>query len=360
MALDSLGWSGQTTVDLAETIVDRHVRSGKADTHRDRVGRRGRHRTAHHIRRTGVGKRSLREFVAARRRRQRRPRRDRSSAHSGGHAGDRRRVPRRRRSSSRFSPDLARDAVAYRISHSGAKVVCVDRRYRDLVPSSDSLTVISVGGSEHQDDIDYHRALACEDAQCVSQRYARDEPAAIIYTSGSTGLPKGCVIAANILAAMWPYARYGLDLRAETDVFWPTGDPSWGYGLCCYLPALAMGMPVLVRRARMRRPRSAATSSHRYKVTNLATTPTVLRSLMAQGEVMRDVGSTVRAISSCGEPLNAEVVEFFRDCLGCRSDGSFRSHGIRLADRQPQWSCDAGEARLDGAPGAGTMHGGRQ
>ena len=28
-ALDSLGWSGQATVDLAETIVDRHVRSGK-------------------------------------------------------------------------------------------------------------------------------------------------------------------------------------------------------------------------------------------------------------------------------------------------------------------------------------------
>lgn len=30
-ALDSLGWSGQATVDLADTIVDRHVRSGKSD-----------------------------------------------------------------------------------------------------------------------------------------------------------------------------------------------------------------------------------------------------------------------------------------------------------------------------------------
>ena len=53
------------------------------------------------------------------------------------------------------------------------------------------------------------------------------------------------MVAANILVAMWPYARYGLDLRPDTDVFWPTGDPSWGYGLCCYLPALAMGAPVL-------------------------------------------------------------------------------------------------------------------
>ena len=33
---------------------------------------------------------------------------------------------------------------------------------------------------------------------------------------------------------------------------------------------------------------------------------------MAQGEAVRSVGSSIRAISSCGEPLNGEVVEFFR------------------------------------------------
>ena len=137
------------------------------------------------------------------------------------------------------------DAVAYRIVHSGAKIVCVDRRYRDLLASAGDLTVISVGGSKYQADLDYHAALARKSKQCISARCARDEPAAIIYTSGSTGLPKGCVIAANLLVAMWPYIRYGLDLRAKTDVFWPTGDPSWGYGLCCYLPALAMGAPVV-------------------------------------------------------------------------------------------------------------------
>jgi acetyl-CoA synthetase len=42
----------------------------------------------------------------------------------------------------------------------------------------------------------------------------------------------------------------------------------------------------------------------------------VLRSLMARGDEMREAGATVRAISSCGEPLNAEVVEFFRDAWG--------------------------------------------
>ena len=54
----------------------------------------------------------------------------------------------------------------------------------------------------------------------------------------------------------------------------------------------------------------------RYKVSNLATTPTVLRSLMAQGDAIRAFGSSVRAISSCGEPLNGEVVGFFQRVWG--------------------------------------------
>jgi acetyl-CoA synthetase len=37
---------------------------------------------------------------------------------------------------------------------------------------------------------------------------------------------------------------------------------------------------------------------------------------MAQGYTIREFGSSVRAISSCGEPLNGEVVSFFRRAWG--------------------------------------------
>jgi acetyl-CoA synthetase len=135
---------------------------------------------------------------------------------------------------------------------------------------------------------------------------------AIIYTSGSTGLPKGCIIAVNMLGAIRPYIRYGVELREKQDLFWPTGDPSWGYGLCCYLPAFAAGAKVLSVQANPSAQQCLEILA-KYGVTNLATTPTLLRSLMAMGESeIRKIPVPVRAISSCGEPLNGEVVEFFR------------------------------------------------
>ena len=357
MALDSLGWSGQATVDLADTIIDRHVRGGKADsTAIVWVGKDGTER------RIAFGELASESARFAN-----------LLLRLGVVKGDRvaiilPRIPEvipvivgAFRAGAIIVPiftGFGPDAAAYRLSHSGAKVVCVDRRYRDLASSAGNLTVISVGGSEQRGDIDYRQALSAENVQCVSQRNARDEPAAIIYTSGSTGLPKGCVIAANILVAMWPYARYGLDL-AETDVFWPTGDPSWGYGLCCYLPALALGMPVLCVEVNATSDVCQATIP-RYGVTNLATTPTVLRS----SDGARRSDTRFRIDGSCDIELRRAFERgsrgFLSRCLGRRSDGSFRSHRVRPADRQPQWPCNASEARLDGASGARTMHGGCQ
>jgi acetyl-CoA synthetase len=308
-ALADLGWLDQVTVDLAGTIVDRHAAGGNADRTaimwvsyqgiERRISfrelSRQSMRVGNLLRRIGIGKGDRVATVLPR-------------------------IPETLpvilgifRVGAIFVPifsGFGADAVAYRLDHSGAKAVCVSGRNRHLVPPRNGMSVISVG-DPRDGDIDYARALAEEGDACEAVRHGRDEPAAIIYTSGSTGQPKGCVIAANILAAMWPYVHYGLDLRRDSDVFWPTGDPSWGYGLCCYLPALAMGASVLCVEANATAEVCREIIGN-YKVSNLATTPTVLRSLMAQGEAVRNIGSSIRAISSCGEPLNGEVVEFFR------------------------------------------------
>jgi acetyl-CoA synthetase len=317
MVLDDLGWSGHGRVALAETIVDRHAQGAGAE--RLAVLWVGVDGTARRITFGELSRESIRFGELLRR--------------SGVGMGDRvatvlPRIPAAMpamigafRAGAILVPvftGFGSDAVAYRLRHSGAKVVVVDGRFRHLVPSIEGLRVIVVGGTasplEPSDIVD-HPTFADGVETSEVARYDRHDAAVILYTSGSTGQPKGCVIAANILAAMWPYARYGLDLRAETDVFWPTGDPSWGYGLCCYLPALAMGASVVCVEPNAT-PEVCREIVERFRVSNLATTPTVLRSLMAQGESIRDVGRSIQAISSCGEPLNGEVVAFFQRVWG--------------------------------------------
>jgi acetyl-CoA synthetase len=159
--------------------------------------------------------------------------------------------------------------------------------------------------------IDFHREVEKESAVFSCVLRDRRDVAALIYTSGSTGPPKGGAIAVNFLAAIWPYMIYGLDFRSD-DVFWPTGDPGWGYGFVCYLGALAAGGTVV---SVQDNPSAdlCLWILQRYGVTNLATTPTLLRSLLVlDDDLLRRTQVRLRAISSCGEPLNAKVVESFR------------------------------------------------
>jgi len=215
------------------------------------------------------------------------------------------------------------DAIAYRVAHSRARVLCTHAAYRARVPAPlpGGARVVTVGaggspsGAGSTEDASFSEVMAAASGRAEPARVRRDEPAALLYTSGSTGPPKGVRIAANFLLAIHPYMTYGVDLRPD-DVFWPTGDPGWGYGLVCYMVALAMGVAVTCQEAAP----TAASCLDRLAedgVTNLATTPTLLRSIMALGpEAVRRRALRLRAVSSCGEPLNAEVVSFFREQWG--------------------------------------------
>ena len=206
------------------------------------------------------------------------------------------------------------DAIRFRLDHCAAKVLVTHHGVVAHLPDGISAQVICVaadGAPLPSPWIDFQRALSTEPAEFSPVLRERSDIAALIYTSGSTGLPKGGAIAVNFLGAIWPYIVYGLDFRRD-DVFWPTGDPGWGYGFVCYLGALAAGGTVICVEEN---PTAELCLSilERYRVGNLATTPTLLRSLLVlDEEVLRRADIALRAISSCGEPLNAKVVDAFQ------------------------------------------------
>jgi acetyl-CoA synthetase len=205
------------------------------------------------------------------------------------------------------------ESIRVRLDHCRAKVLVTHQDIRKQLPSELSVRIICVSKPDLElpaDYLDFATELEGQVPEFANVPRARDDTAVIIYTSGSTGQPKGGSIAVNFLAAIWPYVVYGLDLRRD-DIFWPTGDPGWGYGFVCYLSALAVGATVI---SVQQNPTAELCLSilQCYGVTNLATTPTLLRSLLVMDEeALRSADVHLHALSSCGEPLNAKVVESF-------------------------------------------------
>ena len=313
-SLAALGWTSDGDVNLADTIVERHAASGRPALRW--FGANGAERTLTFDELTRLANR-VAGFLTA----------------SGVRKGDRvagflPRVPETLaimlgtwKAGAVYVPiftGFGPDAIAYRVRHSGAKVLWTHHAYRSRVPPlAQDTTIVTVteGAATSAGDVTFHDAVAGQPESLAPVPCRRDDPAVLLYTSGSTGPPKGVAIATNFVVAVHPWITLGVDLRPD-DVFWPTGDPGWGYGLICYMLALALGVTVVCHEATPT-PELALRRISTLGVTNLATTPTLLRGIMALGaEAVRAQPARVRSASSCGEPLNAEVVGFFRDVWG--------------------------------------------
>ncbi|KAL1820292.1 hypothetical protein ACET3Z_015161 [Daucus carota] len=148
-----------------------------------------------------------------------------------------------------------------------------------------------------------------------------EDPLFLLYTSGSTGKPKGVLhTTGGYMIYTATTFKYAFDYK-QSDVYWCTADCGWitGHSYVTYGPLLN-GATVVVYEGAPNYPdpgRSWAIVD-KYKVTLFYTAPTLVRSLMRDGDehVTRHSRKSLRVLGSVGEPINPSAWRWYFNVVG--------------------------------------------
>lgn len=219
-----------------------------------------------------------------------------------------------------------RQAISFRISHSGATVVLTDANNRPKVTEAfndleesvvKNVKVITKDANqlENHHDLDYYEALEQAEPYENYTPVTKDDRLILIYTSGTTGDPKGVDVPVFAISAFEGYMRFGLDVKPE-DVFWNIADPGWAYGLYYgVIGPLLLGQTFVVYQGKFDVEKTYKILRD-YKVTNFAGAPTVYRTMRVHGVPDFIDEIKLQTLSSAGEPLNPDVSKWAEEVFG--------------------------------------------
>ncbi len=197
------------------------------------------------------------------------------------------------------------DGIRHRLQDSQAKVLITnadnaDRIDRDLV--------------EHVLILD-DKLLADASTNFQTVDTAADDPGQLYYSSGTTGLAKGILHAHRYILAHEEFI-YCHDVR-EGELFHGMGEWAWAAGIAPLLGPWRLGATQFVfQRQGGFDPEQQLSVLSKHGVTNVFTTPTAMRAMMAIEDAGSRYPQQFRIVCSAGEPLNPEAIRWFRSQYG--------------------------------------------
>jgi acetyl-CoA synthetase len=205
--------------------------------------------------------------------------------------------------------------IVHRLNDSGAKAVVTDAANRHRIPDGVE-SIFVVGGAQEEGDISFEDALDKASDRCEVADTAADDPAQLYYSSGTTGLAKGILHAHRYLLAHEEF-EFCHDVR-DGELFHGSGEWAWAAGICPLLGPWRYGAVALVQaRKGGYDPEEHLRFLSKHGVQNMFTTPTALRAMTGVADAgARYPLEQLRVTCSAGEPLNPEVIRWFREQYG--------------------------------------------
>ena len=251
-----------------------------------------------------------------------------------------------------FSPD----AIIDRCEDAKAKlIITADAGYRRGEPSPLKVNVDSAldSGAESVENVvvvnrcgtdvsmmpdrDYwwDNLMKYASSICPPEPMKAEQLLYLLYTSGTTAKPKGIMhTSAGYLTQVAFTHKYVFDLKSESDNYWCAADIGWvtGHSYIVYGPltncttsVMYEGTPDTPRKElrkgteRKQWPKNRLWDIiQRYKVTQLYTAPTAIRTFMKWGSSeLSDFDLTsLRVLGTVGEPINPEAWMWYHEHVG--------------------------------------------
>ncbi|WP_446890078.1 AMP-binding protein [Acinetobacter lwoffii] len=211
-------------------------------------------------------------------------------------------------------------AIEHRIQLAQSKLVVTDLVNRDkLSEISNCPAIVTVHAETEAEryphDLSFWTVLNRQAEACELEILNVDDPFLLMFTSGTTGPAKPLKVPLKALIAFASYMQNAIGLTPE-DAFWNIADPGWAYGLYYAITGpLMLGHSTLFYEGGFNA-ESVCEIVKEYDITNLAGAPTAYRMMMAADPAqMAKLRGKLRVVSSAGEPLNPEVIRWFKEVL---------------------------------------------